>query len=136
MVFLVATGIVYGMGAYGEYQDYKELLDIGIKGEAAEKQVEMTFFAAVVVIYFVLCAWALESGKSKVAPYIASIIVSVALMVTYVASRTVGVPIIVVEYYVGQLDIATKILQIMVIAISGFAIYILKSQHNKTKQFR
>ena len=39
------------------------------------------------------------------------------------ASRTVGVPIVGVEYYIGRLDIVSKILQVIAIALSGFAIY-------------
>jgi len=49
--FLVATGIVYFMVANGEYQDFKELIDLGIKGETAEKQFEMTFFIVCGIIY-------------------------------------------------------------------------------------
>lgn len=130
-VFLVATGIAYVMVAYGEYQDYKELQEIGIKGEAAEKQVEMTFFAIAVAVNFGLFAWVLKSGKTNAFPYIAAIVVSIALIATYVASRTVGVPIIGVEYYIGRLDIMSKILQAIVVAISGFAVYnIIWNQKN------
>ena len=38
-------------------------------------------------------------------------------------SRTVGVPIVGVEYYIGRIDVVSKILQIIAIALSGFAIY-------------
>jgi hypothetical protein len=49
--------------------------------------------------------------------------VSAGLIVIYVASRTVGVPIVGVEYYIGRLDIISKLLQIVAIALSTVAIY-------------
>ncbi len=124
--FLIATGIVYIMVAYSEYQDYKELADLGIMGGTVEQIVETTFFIISGAIYFGLCIWVLKSGKSKILPYVASIVVSIALIVIYIASRTMGVPIVGVEYYVGRLDILSKVLQVIVIGISGFAIYNIK----------
>jgi len=121
--FLVVTGIVYFMVANGEYQDYKELSDLGIKGETAEKQFEMTFFIVCGIIYLGLVVWVLKLGKTKKYPFIASMIVSAVLIVIYVASRTIGVPIVGTEYYIGKLDILSKVFQAIVIGLSGLAIY-------------
>jgi len=121
--FLVATGIVYFMVANGEYQDFKELSDLGIKGETAEKQFEMTFFIVSGIIYLGLVVWVLKLGKTKKYPFIASMIVSAVLIVIYVASRTIGVPIVGTEYYIGKLDILSKVFQAIVIGLSGLAIY-------------
>ena len=121
--FLVATGIVYFMVANGEYQDFKELIDLGIKGETAEKQFEMTFFIVCGIIYLGLVVWVLKLGKTKKYPFIASMIVSAVLIVIYVASRTIGVPIVGTEYYIGKLDILSKVFQAIVIGLSGLAIY-------------
>jgi len=121
--FLVATGIVYFMVANGEYQDFKELSDLGIKGETAEKQFEMTFFIVCGIIYLGLVVWVLKLGKTKKYPFIASMIVSAVLIVIYVASRTIGVPIVGTEYYIGKLDILSKVFQAIVIGLSGLAIY-------------
>ena len=70
-----------------------------------------------------LVVWIFKSGKTKKYPYIVSMIVSVVLIVVYIASRTIGVPIVGTEYYVGKLDILSKILQVIVIGLSCFAIY-------------
>ena len=121
--FLVVTGIVYFMVANGEYQDYKELSDLGIKGETAEKQFEMTFFIVSGIIYLGLFVWVLKSDKIKKFPFISSMVLSVVLILIYVASRTIGVPIVGTEYYIGKLDVLTKVLQAIVIGLSGFAIY-------------
>jgi hypothetical protein len=56
------------------------------------------------------------------------IAVSAFLIVAYIASRTLGVPIVGVEYYVGRLDILTKIFQAIVIGLSCVVIISMKKQ--------
>lgn len=137
-VVLVASGIVYLMVANSEYSDYKDLASLGIKGEIAEKQFEISFFVVAAAVYFGLCIWVLKSRDSrKKLPYIASIVTSAFLITAYVASRTVGVPIVGVEYYVGRLDILSKVLQGIVIGLSCVVIHNIKNKRvlpRKTNQ--
>jgi len=123
---LVATGIVYFLVAYGEYTDWVELLNFGIHDETTEKQVEITLFITSGLIYLGLVLWLIKTRFMKKSPYIAAIVVSVALIITYAASRTVGVPIVGVELYVGKLDVISKIMQVLVIALSIAALYKIK----------
>ena len=123
---LVATGIVYFLVAYGEYTDWVELLNFGIHDETTEKQVEITLFITSGLIYLGLVLWLIKTRFMKKSPYIAAIVVSVALIITYAASRTVGVPIVGVELYVGKLDVISKIMQVLVIALSIVALYKIK----------
>ena len=83
----------------------------------------MTFFTVTGIVNFGLGIWVLRSRTRQLLPYLASGIISSGLIVIYVASRTVGVPIVGVEYYIGRIDVVSKILQIIAIALSGFAIY-------------
>ena len=129
--FLIASAIVYFLVALGEYTDWMELLGYGIEDETQEKLVEIVLFAGSGIVYLGLFTWVLKSGRRKRLPYIASIAVSVALIITYIASRTVGVPIVGVEYYVGRLDVISKILQVIVIGISGFALFNMRKQSAK-----
>jgi len=127
---LVATGIVYFLVAYGEYTDWVELLNFGIHDETTEKQVEITLFITSGLIYLGLVLWLIKTRFMKKSPYIAAIVVSVALIITYAASRTVGVPIVGVELYVGKLDVISKILQSVAIALPFAGLYkIQKSIH-------
>jgi hypothetical protein len=127
---LAVTGIVYFLVAYGEYEDWVELLSFGIQDETTEKQVEISLFVISGLIYFGIVIWLVKTRFIKKSPYIAAILVSVALILTYIASRTVGVPIVGVEYYVGKLDMISKILQVVVIALSLVGLYkINKSLH-------
>ena len=123
---LVSIGIVYCLVASDEYQGAKESSSFGIDGETSEQMFETTFFSAIALVNFGLAAWVITSKRS-VLPYISSVEVSGELTVTYVASRTVGVPIVGVEYYVGRLDIISKVLQIAAIALSTVAIYKLRN---------
>jgi hypothetical protein len=127
---LAASGVAYLLVANSEYSDYKDLASVGVKGaEVAEKQFEISFFVIAAAIYFGLCVWVLKSKeKRRKAPYVASIAVSTFLIVAYVASRTVGVPIVGIEYYVGRLDIVAKVLQAIVIGLSFFTIRNMKKQ--------
>ena len=120
---MAITGILYFLVAYGEYTDWMELLNFGIHDETAEKQVEITLFIVSGLIYFGLVLWLLKTRFIKRLPYIVTILVSIALISTYIASRTVGVPIVGVELYVGKLDLISKIMQISVIALSIVAMY-------------
>jgi magnesium-transporting ATPase (P-type) len=129
--FLIASAIVYFLVALGEYTDWMELLGYGIEDETQEKQVEIVLFAGSGIVYLGLFAWVLKAGRRKRLPYIASIAVSVALIITYIASRTVGVPIVGVEYYVGRLDVISKVIQVIVIGISGFTLFNMKNQLSK-----
>ena len=124
--FMAATGIVYFVVAYGEYTDWVELLSFGIQDETTEKQVEITLFVISGLIYFGIILWLVKTRFLKKSPYIAAIVVSVALILTYIASRTVGVPIVGVEFYVGKLDMISKIMQIVVIALSVVGLYKLQ----------
>ena len=120
---LVATGIVYFLVAYGEYTDWVELLNFGIHDETTEKQVEITLFVISGLIYFGIIVWLIKTRFIKKSPYLAATVVSVALILTYIASRTVGVPIVGIEYYVGKLDMISKFMQIVVITLSIAIMY-------------
>jgi hypothetical protein len=49
----------------------------------------------------------------------------------YIASRTVGVPVVGVEYYIGRIDIVSKILQAAIIGIAGYLIFAIQSMYIK-----
>ena len=59
----------------------------------------------------------------SILPYLLLVFTYTILIITYITSRTIGVPIIGVEFYIGKYDILTKVLQGIIIAISGYLIY-------------
>ncbi|MGZ5471414.1 MAG: hypothetical protein ACXWE0_07050 [Nitrososphaeraceae archaeon] len=60
-------------------------------------------------------------------PYTLLIAISTILIITYASSRTIGVPIIGIEFYIGKYDMITKVFQGVIIAISGYLIYKIKT---------
>jgi hypothetical protein len=118
---MLATAIVYFMVASQEYSDLLEFQQAGIQGETQEKQIEMTLFIGSGLIYIGLFAWIVGAKLRTITPYVVVAGVSVILIATYIASRTVGVPIVGVEYYVGKLDMVSKALQVIII---GLALYL------------
>ena len=122
---LVIIAIVYCMVANSEYEDSVEMSEMGIVGEANEKQFETSFFISAAIVNLVLAGLVIKSNRSVI-PYYASAGVSAILIAVYVASRTVGVPVVGIEYYIGRLDLISKILQAVAIVLSGIAIHSIR----------
>jgi hypothetical protein len=123
LALMLSTAIVYFMVASQEYSDLLEFLDIGIQGETQEKQVEMTLFIGAGIVYLGLLAWIFKTKLRSRVPYIVVALVSAILIVTYAASRTIGVPLVGVEYYIGKLDIVNKVLEVIIIGTSVYLIF-------------
>jgi hypothetical protein len=123
---MLATAIVYFMVASQEYSDLLEFQQVGIDGETQEKQVEMTLFIGSGLIYIGLFAWILGAKLRNTTPYVVVAGVSVILIATYIASRTIGVPIVGVEYYVGKMDMVSKALQVIIIGLSVYLTFMAR----------
>ena len=119
---IVSTAVIYFVVASQEYSDLVDFLQVGIQGETQEKQVEMTLFIGSGIVYLGLFVWILKTKLRSKIPYIVVAAVSVILIVTYAASRTIGVPLVGVEYYIGKLDMVSKVLQVIMIGMSVYLI--------------
>ena len=122
LVLIVSTAVIYFVVASQEYSDLVEFLEVGIQGETQEKQVEMALFIGAGIVYLGLFVWILKTKIRSKIPYTVVAAVSVILIATYAASRTIGVPIVGVEYYIGKLDMVSKVLQVIMIGISVYLI--------------
>ena len=122
LALIVSTAVIYFIVASQEYSDLLEFLQVGIQGETQEKQVEMTLFIGAGFAYLGLFVWILKTKLRSKIPYIVVAAVSVILIVTYWASRTIGVPLVGVEYYIGKLDMVSKVLQVIMIGMSVYLI--------------
>ena len=119
----LSTSIIYFILASNEYNHLIEFAAEGLEGEIPELQIEIALFAGSGIIYLGLLGWLLVKKLKSILPYSLLIVTSTILIITYIASRTVGVPIIGVEFYIGKYDMLTKVLQGVIIAISGYLIY-------------
>jgi hypothetical protein len=136
LVLIVSTAVIYFVVASQEYSDLVEFLQVGIQGETQEKQVEMTLFIGAGIVYLGLFVWILKTKLRSKIPYIAVAAISVVLIVTYAASRTIGVPLVGVEYYIGKLDMANKILEVIMIGISVYLIFAVRKAMIKEETIR
>ena len=119
----ISTAIIYFILAYNEYTSLIEFAAEGLDGEIPELQIEIALFAGSGIIYLGLVGWILVNKLKSIVPYSILIGVSTILIITYAASRTIGVPVIGVEFYIGKYDILTKVLQGIIIAVSGYLVY-------------
>jgi len=120
---VLTTAIIYFILAYNEYTSLIEFAAEGLEGEISELQIEIALFAGSGIIYLGLLGWILVKKVKSIVPYLILIVISTILIITYAASRTIGVPIIGVEFYIGKYDMITKVLQGIIVAISGYLIY-------------
>src|ERR671918_1327088 len=136
LVLIVSTAIIYFVVASQEYSDLVEFLQVGIQGEIQEKQVEMALFIGAGIVYLGLFVWILKTKLRSKIPYIVVAAISIVLIVTYTASRTIGVPLVGVEYYIGKLDIANKVLEVIMIGISVYLIFAIRKTMTKEETIR
>jgi hypothetical protein len=136
LALIVSTAVIYFIVASQEYSDLLEFLEVGIQGETQEKQVEMTLFIGSGIVYLGLFVWILKTKLRSKIPYIVVAAVSAILIVTYAASRTIGVPLVGVEYYIGKLDIANKVLEVIMSGISVYLIFAVRKAVIKEETIR
>jgi hypothetical protein len=136
LALIVSTAIIYFVVASQEYSDLLEFLQVGIQGETQEKQVEMALFIGAGIVYLGLFVWILKKKIRSKIPYIVVATVSVILIATYVASRTIGVPLVGVEYYIGKLDMVNKVLQVIMIGMSVYLIFAIRKTMIKEETIR
>jgi hypothetical protein len=83
----------------------------------------MALFIGAGIVYLGLFVWILKTKLRSKIPYIVVAAISAILIVTYAASRTIGVPLVGVEYYIGKLDIINKVLEVIMIGMSAYLIF-------------
>jgi hypothetical protein len=136
LALIVSTAIIYFVVASQEYSDLLEFLQVGIQGETQEKQVEMALFIGAGIVYLGLFVWILKKKIRSKIPYIVVAAVSVILIVTYAASKTIGVQLVGVEYYIGKLDMVNKVLQVIMIGMSVYLIFAIRKTMIKEETIR
>jgi hypothetical protein len=124
---VLSTSIIYFILASNEYKSLVEFAAEGLDGEISELQIEIALFTGSAIIYVGLLGWILVKKLKSILPYSILIVLSIILIITYAASRTVGVPVIGIEFYIGKYDMITKVLQGVIIALSGYLIYKIKT---------
>ena len=115
---MAACGIIYFVTSYTQ----------SLEGNDPSSQIQTMFFATAGIVYIPLGIWMLRNRLHSRGPYVISILVSIFLMVLYVASRTINLPVVGIQEDIGTVDIITKIIQIGIIAISVRLVQELKKE--------
>ncbi len=108
LLIYIVSGLMLATGSIYFYESYVEAQEFNTELTA---QVETTLFATAGILYFPFGIWMIKSKLASRAPYIISIIGSAALIVLYIASRNVNLPIVGLQEDVGVTDLASKVLQ-------------------------
>ena len=115
---MTACGIIYFVTSYTQ----------SLEGNDPGSQIQTMFFATAGIVYIPLGIWMLRNRLHSRGPYVISILVSIFLMVLYVASRTINLPVVGVQEDIGTVDIITKTIQVGIIAISVRLVQELKKE--------
>ena len=116
---MLITGGIYLHESYLESQEFNTEL---------AAQAETMFFATAGILYIPFGIWMLKSKLASRAPYIISIIGSVSLIILYIASRNVNLPLVGQQEDVGITDLASKVLQVGIITICSVLLVKSKSK--------
>ena len=118
---MITTSMIY---FYLAYEDYQQLLHSSSASadDIQSTRNEMIFFLVVAISYIPIAIWMLKVKHSSKIPYIIAIVGSAGLIVFYILTRVIDIPSIGLQTDVGTTDIATKIIQGAIVAISSFLV--------------
>ena len=137
-ILMLSTGILYLTLAYDENKSHQEEVQASATtnereaGEAGEQAKttsesngfgdigEIVFFSVVGTSYIPIGLMILKKKEFSRKPYVIALIGSAALIVFYVATRTVNIPIIGIQDDVGTSDLTAKALQIAIVVVSTY----------------
>ena len=126
---MIVTGALYLFVATQEIAEANEVF-VEQENESIEGAlIEGVFFATVGGAYIPVGLWAISSRHSSKTPYWLAIIGSGALIVLYVLSRTVDMPLVGMQDDIGFIDVGSKVLQGGIIASSLYMIAFIKKEN-------
>jgi len=88
-------------------------------------QMETIFFLIVSISYIPVGIWMLKKQHSQ-RPHVIALIGSLSLIIFYIISRTIDLPVVGIQTDVGAIDISTKILQGGIVTGTSYLIMIRK----------
>jgi len=125
---MIVTGALYLFVATQEIAEANEIF-VEQENESIEGAlIEGIFFATVGGAYIPVGLWAISSRHSSKTPYWFAIIGSGALIMLYVLSRTVDMPLVGMQDDIGFIDVGSKVLQGGIIASSLYMIATIKKE--------
>jgi hypothetical protein len=137
---LAAIGIIYLISAYqepiqaAEEQQQESGGSNSSSGMDLATEMQTAFFTVSGLASLGVAAWILLTRKHTTkTPYIVAAAGSAFLIVFYIASRTVSLPIVGIQSDVGSVEILCKVLQAIVVALSVYAISVTTRLRSEIK---
>jgi hypothetical protein len=136
---LAAVGAIYLISAYEEpIEAQEESADEG--GSTADAGmdtgtlVQTIFFGVAGSANIGVAAWIIVSRKRMVrTPYVITAAGCAFLIVLYIASRTVNLPIVGIQEDIGTIDILSKVLQSIAAGLSAYMVSISRKLNEQIK---
>jgi glucan phosphoethanolaminetransferase (alkaline phosphatase superfamily) len=128
---MLSTSIIYFVVASQSYSELSKIASQSSIDKEAMSEImgitnELIFFTIVGIAYILVGFWMIKSKYHSKIPYIVAITGSAALIVFYIATRTVSLPTIGLESDIGITDTVSKILQGAIIVGSLFVLRLSK----------
>ena len=108
--------------------DSSQWLELDLSGK-----VQTIFFLIVATIYVPVGLWMLKQIHSN-KPHVIALGGSASLILFYIISRTISVPIVGIQNDVGVIDIITKIFQSGIVMMSTYLVIMRKKLEHKIKE--
>src|SRR5690242_13462524 len=125
LLIFVVGGLMLITGGIYLHESYLESQEFNVELAA---QAETMFFATAGILYVPFGIWMLKNRLASRAPYVISIIGSVSLIILYMASRNVNLPLVGQQEDVGVTDLASKVLQVGIIILCSILLVKSKSK--------
>lgn len=130
---MFSTAVIYFVVASQSYSELSKITSQSSIDKDALSEImgianELIFFTTAGIAYILVGFWMIKSKYHSKIPYIVAITGSAALIVFYIATRTVSLPTIGLESDIGIIDTASKILQGGIIVGSLFVLRLSKKK--------
>ncbi|MGC2572700.1 MAG: hypothetical protein WA364_14405 [Candidatus Nitrosopolaris sp.] len=128
---MLSTAVIYFVVASQSYSELSKITSQSTIDKDALSEImgitnELIFFTIVGIAYILVGFWMIKRKYHSKIPYIVAIGGSAALIVFYIATRTVSLPTIGLESDIGIIDTVSKILQGAIIVASLFVLRLSK----------
>jgi hypothetical protein len=138
---LVAVGAIYLISAYEEPIQAAEEETAAPEGGVSTNTgmdmgtlVQTTFFAIAGLVNIGVAAWIIVSRRRMAkTSYMIAAVGSTFLIVLYIASRTINLPIVGIQDDIGMVDIVSKVMQGIIVGLSAYAVSISRKLNEEIK---
>lgn len=146
LIALITAGLLVAVGAIYLISAYQEPIQAAEESAASEgggstytgmdmgTLVQTMFFAIAGLANLGISAWIILSRRKMAkAPYVIAAAGSAFLIVLYIASRTINLPIVGIQSDIGPVDILSKVMQGIGVGLSAYALSMSRKLNEEIK---